>query len=172
MGNPVRPGIGPPSGNLPARVGRVAGKAVGARRDRDVRVDLALEGFQLDLLLRAGLGRTQPRIRVPGGEYHGVIADLGVELHFEELTGGRVAPQAADSLVLVPPPEVPQPDQLEALPLRQLDVLQEVPAVIGLAVLERVPDGVGKQLHGLRPGAGLFCEGLRSPALYVPALLL
>src|ERR1035441_5663085 len=171
MGNPVRPGIGPPSGNLPARVGRVAGKAVGARRDRDVRVDLALEGLQLDFLLRAGLGRTQPRIRVPGGEHHGVIADLGVELHFEELTGGRVAPQAADSLVLVPTPEVPQPDQIEALPLRQLDVLQEMPAVIGLAVLERVPDGVGKQLHGLRHGAALHGQALRDLAFDPVAIL-
>src|SRR5258708_142491 len=83
-----------PPRDLPARVRREAGNAVGARRYRDVRVDLALEGFQFDLFPRAGLSRTQPRTRMLGSEHHGVIADLGVELHLEELTGGRGAPQA------------------------------------------------------------------------------
>jgi hypothetical protein len=89
-----------------------------------------------------------------------VIADLGVELHLEELAGGRVAPQAADPLVLVARPEVPQPDQLEALLLGERDVLVEVPGVVGLVVPEHVPDRVGDQPHGLRYGAALDGQAL------------
>ncbi len=65
-----------------------------------MRVDVTLEGFQLELLLRAGLGRAQPRVRVLGGEHHGVTADLGVELHFDEPADVGIAPQAADPPVL------------------------------------------------------------------------
>jgi hypothetical protein len=53
----------------------------------------------------------------------------------------------------------------------RLHVLQEVPAVIGLVVLERVPDGVGKQLHGLRHGASLDGQALRDLAFDPVGLL-
>jgi hypothetical protein len=68
VGHPVRPSAGPHSRDLPARVRRVAGDAVRARRHRDVRVDLPLEGLQREFLRRTGPGRTQPRISMLGGE--------------------------------------------------------------------------------------------------------
>jgi hypothetical protein len=49
----------PPSGDLPACGGRVAGNVVRAGRDRNGCIELPLEGFELEFLLRAGQGGTQ-----------------------------------------------------------------------------------------------------------------
>src|SRR5260370_36325927 len=81
-----------PPGDTLIRVGRVARNVVRARRDRNGCVDLPLGGFQLDLLLRAGLCRTQPRIRALRGQEHDLVAELGVELRLEALAGVTVAP--------------------------------------------------------------------------------
>jgi hypothetical protein len=71
--------------------GREPENAGRARRDRNVRVHLALEGFELDLPLREGPRRAQPRVRVIG-QLHGVVADLRVELHLEDPADAAVAP--------------------------------------------------------------------------------
>jgi hypothetical protein len=75
-----------------------------------------------------------------------VVADLRVELHLEDLAGAAVAPQAADPLEPISAPEVPEPDQVRGALPDQRRVLAQMPAVVGLVVLERVPDGIGDQL--------------------------
>src|SRR5690242_8716287 len=81
-----------------------------------------------------------------------LVADAGVELHFEPLTTIRVDPLAVDALVLILGPRIPECVQLKTLFLQTLDIRPDALSVASFPVLKGVPDRIGHLRKSLLRG--------------------
>src|SRR6266536_1263424 len=88
-----------------------------------------------------------------------LVADAGVELHFEELTGLWLDPLTVDALVVLTRPGILEFVQFKVLIFQAPHVRPDSLSVVRIPILEGIPDRVRNQRSGILRRAATFPNG-------------